>query len=107
MPDGKRARPSEKRQVEGNGVGETFIRLQGKLQTYQKLITETGLAKTDFTRGAVPTRSLQMVWEAKWVREEVIGLTQTTSIFTSFGPSSQTHGFTEKNHKTFYTEDYF
>lgn len=44
----------------GQWSGETFIQLQGKLQTYQKLITETGLAKTDFTRGTVPTRSLQM-----------------------------------------------
>ena len=63
--DGERVRPSEKRQVEGTGVGETFIQLQGKLQTYQKLITETGLAKTDFTRSTASTRSLQMVLEAK------------------------------------------
>lgn len=84
-PDGERVRPSEKRQVEGTGVGETFIRLQGKLQTYQKLITETGLAKTDFTGSTASTRSLQMVLEAKWVKEEVIGLTQTTPIFTALG----------------------
>lgn len=68
MPDGERGKPSEKRQVEGNGVGETFIRLQGKLQTYQKLITETGLAKTDLTHSTASTRSLQMVLEAKWVK---------------------------------------
>lgn len=87
--------------------GKHLFDFKEKLQTYQKLITETGLAKTDFTRSTASTRSLQMVLEAKWVREEVIGLTQTTLVFTSFGPSSQTHGFTEKNHKTFYTEDYF
>lgn len=39
--------------------------------------------------------------------KEVVGLTQTSPIFTSFGPSSQTHRFTEKNHKTFYTKAYF
>lgn len=38
---------------------------------YQKLITETGLAKTDFPRSSTAstsTHSLQMVLEAKWVR---------------------------------------
>lgn len=74
---------------------------------YQKRITETGWAKTDFTRSTASTRSLQMVLEAKWVRGKGMGLTQTTPIFTSFGPSTPDLWIHREIHKTFYTEDYF
>lgn len=102
MDDDERDRPLEKRQVEGQwSGGNIYLTLRKATNKYQKLITEKGLAKTDFTRSTASTHSLQMVLESKWVREEVIGLTQTIPIFTSFGPSSQTHRFTEKNTRHF------
>lgn len=74
---------------------------------YQKRITETGPAKTDFTRSTASTHSLQMVLEGKWVGGKGMGLTQTTPIFTSFGPSMPDPWIHREIHKTFYTEDYF
>lgn len=74
--------PEEKTSGRALEWGRHLFDFKEKLQTYRKLITETGLAETDFTRSTAFTRSLQMVLEAKWVREEVIGLAQTIPIFT-------------------------
>lgn len=87
--------------------GKIYLTSRKATNKYQKRITETGWAKTDFTRSTAFTRSLQMVLEAKWVRGEGVGLTQTTPIFISFGPSTPDPWIHREIHKTFYTEDYF
>lgn len=86
--------------------GNIYLTSRKATNKYQKRITETGWAKTDFTRSTASTRSLQMVLEAKWVRGEGMGLTQTTPIFISFGPSTPDPWIHREIHKTFYTEDY-
>lgn len=44
--------PSEKDKWRAMEWGKHLFDFKEKLQTYQKLITETGLAKTDFTTRA-------------------------------------------------------
>lgn len=110
MPGDGRGRCPEKRQMEGQwSRGNIYLTSRKATNKYQKRITETGPAKTDFTRSTASTRSLQTVLEAKCEmgRKEGMGLTQTLPIFASFGPSTPGPWIHREIHKTFYTEDYF
>lgn len=93
------AGPSEKRQVEGQRRrGNIYLTLRKATNKYQKRITETGPAKTDFTRSTASPCSLQIVLEAKWIRGggRRWVYPEYPHIYKLWASLYQTHGFTEE-----------